>query len=258
MSDNDMFNQNSTPNTPATPEPGQDNLFDDKLKSIVNDQGQPKYADVDTALDALAASQKFIEKLKAEKAAEEAARQAIEDEKNKLESDLEKMGSIDDFVKKLNPNAKPNEPAVTPPVNNGLSEEKVAELLQKQLEQRDVQSQQERNLTEVTNKLSEMYGDKSAEHIKQKAQELGTTTKGLKDLSMSNPTMALALLGTPAKSAPKPSQPSTLNLTAKPNEDPTKPKWDKSATRGGFTSKEMAERWKESSAYTNKRLGLEI
>lgn len=253
MSDNDMFEEEKNVTKPEqveTPPAPPSDPFADKLQAITNENGEPKYKDVETALEALKASQQFIETLKTEKSQTSA-------ELEQARAELEKMGNIDDFVNRIKPDAKTQEKVETPPKTHSLSEEEITELLQKQLDQRDQQSQQARNLEEVTRKLSEMHGDKSAEYIKQRAKELGTTAAELKNLSMANPNMALALLGTPGKTVPKPSQPSTLNLPPNTNEDNPRPKWDRGAARGGLTSAELAERWRQSKDFTNKRIGLE-
>ena len=252
MSDQDMFKEEDTTNTePKQTETQSDaptDPFADKLKEIVNEQGQPKYKDVETALKALKDSQQFIETLKNEKTQTSA-------ELEQARAELARMGNIDDFVKKLNPAATTEEKVETPPATNGLSEEKVKQLLQEHLQQRDSQSQQTKNLAEVTQKLSEMYGDKSAEYIKQRAQELGTTVADLKTLSMTNPRLAIAALGAP-KTKPAASQ-SSVNLPHNPALTNEAPKWERGATRGGLSNKELADRFRQAKEYTNKRIGLE-
>lgn len=254
MSDQDMFNEeeketNTEPKQVETQPDAPADPWADKLKEIVNEQGQPKYKDVETALKALKDSQQFIETLKQEKTQES-------EQLKQARAELERMGNIDDFVKKLNPTATTEEKVETPPATNGLSEEKVKQLLQEHLQQRDVQSQQTQNLAEVTRKLSEMYGDKSSEYIKQRAQELGTTVADLKTLSMTNPKLALAALGTQAKTKAAPSQ-SSVSLPHNPSTSNEAPKWDKGITRGGLSNKELADRFRQAKEYTNKRIGLE-
>lgn len=251
MSDQDPFQTTPQTSTPeATPPSAPADPFVDKLSGITNEHGEPKYKDVETALDALKASQQFIEQLKKENAEQTRIRE-------EREAELAKLGSIEDFVNRIKPAAPTNEPVVTPPASTGLSEEDVAKLLQKQLEQRDAQSQQEKNLTEVTQRLSELHGDKSSAVIQSRAKELGTTPSGLRQLASTNPAMALELLG--AKSStptPAPSQ-SSVHLPHTPKDDNPMPVFEKSTTRGGLTSKEMAERFRKSREYTNKRIGVE-
>ena len=73
MSNENIFNNDSTQNqnsndAVANASNGQsDNSFADLLGSIKNERGEPKYKDVQTALDALKHSQDFIPQLKIEK-----------------------------------------------------------------------------------------------------------------------------------------------------------------------------------------------
>jgi hypothetical protein len=252
MTDQSMFEtpQQPTQTTPATPETNSD-PFVDKLKGIKNENGDPKYKDIGSALDALAASQQFIETLKGEKATLAQKYAALEAEKNEL-------GSIDDFVKKINAPAQPATPTATTATVEGLSEEKVAELLNRTLAQREQQATQGSNLNKVISTLQEKFGAKSQEHISQRALALGTTPAALKELAMNNPAMAIELLsGVAAKTSSSPSQSSIVSNPSPHNANP-KPTWERGAARGGLTNSELAERFKQSKEFTNKRIGLEL
>lgn len=251
MPDQDMFeDQNQQQQKQEeTPPQSQSNPFDDKLKEIVNDKGEPKYRDIETALSALKESQQFIETLKQEK-----SQTSAELEEARVE--LERMGNIDDFVKKLNPPATTKETEETPSKTDSLSEEKVEQLLQKHLQQRDTQSQQRKNLEEVTRKLSDVHGDKSAEFIKQRAKELGTTAADLKQLAMTNPRLAMAALETKAKNNAEPSR-SQMSSTYTPTDDNPLPTWERGAASGGLTDRELGDRFRQAREYTHKRLGVE-
>jgi hypothetical protein len=249
MSDQDIFD-NSNSNSEATPPVRSDDPFSDKLKQIKNEQGEQKYKDIDTALEALKASQEYIKELKAKT-------DATAQEKEALRAELDKMGSIDDFVKRISPTATPEvKDEATPPVNTGLSEEKVAQLIQQQLQSEKQVSQQEKNLDSVVKELSGVYGDKVAEHIKQRAEELSTTPAELKELAKRNPKLALVALKGDAKPNSTPSRSSQSSPLAI-NEGNEKPVFEKGVTQGGFTNQELADRWREVGKYTHKRLGVE-
>lgn len=249
MSDQTMFTNenNEQQETPAKPQP---NPFEDKLKAIRNEDGEPKYKDVETALEALAASQQFIETLKTEK-------RTTEEQLNAMKTELEKMGNIEDFVKRISPNAQePEKKVETPPTVKGLSEEEVRQLLEDSLTQRDKQSKAEQNLNRVVEELSKVHGDKASAYIQMKAKELNTTPAALKELASSNPTMALTLLGSQAKPSSQ-SSPSSINSPRTAPNTNEAPHWEKSAARGGLTNSQLMERWRQSKDYTNKRIGLE-
>lgn len=120
MSDKDLFEEPKEPeqpkNTEVTPSEPQTDPFADKLQEIRNESGEPKYRDVPTALDALKNSQQFIEQLKQEK-------RELEEKYNKTQSELERMGAIEEYVEKLKPsNANADQPKETPKGDGGLSE----------------------------------------------------------------------------------------------------------------------------------------
>lgn len=189
MSDKDLFEEPKEPeqpkNTEVTPSEPQTDPFADKLQEIRNESGEPKYRDVPTALDALKNSQQFIEQLKQEK-------RELEEKYNKTQSELERMGAIEEYVEKLKPsNANADQPKETPKGDGGLSEERVAQLLEERLSAREQQALQAANLEKVVGKLTEAHGDNAAEFIKQRAKELNTSAQELKNLAMSNPSVAL-------------------------------------------------------------------
>lgn len=249
MSDQTIFDDETNTNSPAETKPvSQSNPFVDKLMAIRNEKGEPKYKSVEDALDALAASQQFIETLKGEK-------KPLQEEVEALRAELAKRATLEDFVNKLKPTATPATPSETPSTDAGLSEEKVTQLLENTLEKRERVAAEQRNLDSVVGKLSEQHGDKAVEFIKQRAAELNTTPAALKELAKANPTMALTLLGGGSvKPNASPSQPSLNGVPRTSNAD-EKPK--AGLARGGYSNKELAEHFNKSKAITNKRLGLE-
>lgn len=252
MSDPDLFDENNKQEKPpVTPAAPSSDPFNDKLNEITNEKGEPKYDSVEKALDALKASQDFIEQLKDEKRqVEEIARQR--------EEDLAKMGSIEDFVNRVKPGTKTEETPATPGNSEGLSEEKVGTLFEQKLREREEATRAQGNLDRVISELSKQHGDQAAAHIKQRAQELDTTPAALKDLAQRNPTMALTLLGgSGGKVSTNPSLSST-STSIPQNNGPERPTIErgKGAARGGKTDKELLALWKESANFTNKRLGV--
>lgn len=253
MSDQDIFENKETEEQitqepPVTQEPPSD-PFVDKLSAIKNENGEPKYKDVSTALDALSASQQFIEQLKREK-------REVEEKLLEREEKLQKMGNIDDFVNRITNTAKPQEPAKTTEDSKGISEDMVRQLLEQQLSQREGAAKKQANLDQVVHELNQRYGDQAAARIKDKAKELGTTPEELKELSRNNPKMVLSLF-VDSKVSSAPSQSSTFSPRGSDKIEPPKIENGRGIARGGYTSKEMAELFRKSKEYTNKRLGIE-
>lgn len=250
MPDQDPFNQEQNNQNTGDPSASQIDPFADQLSAIKNDQGEQKYGSVAEALKALNASQQHIKTLESEKRQD---REQLE----QARAELARMGSIDDFVKKISPTAAPTETQETPVVAEGLSEEKVMKMVQDRLEAQSAQAKAEQNLSLVVDKLSSVYGDKTSEHIAAKAAELQTTPAALREMAKSNPSMALTLLGgVPASSSSAPSQSTTIPKLTPPDNNP-KPVIERGIARGGYTNKELVDMFRQSKAYTDKRLGLD-
>ena len=249
MTDQSMFDETKethqeTPDTTPSSDP-----FEDKLKEITNENGEPKYKDVATAIEALKNSQQFIETLKTEK-------RTVEEQYQAMKAEMEKMGNIEDFVNRLKPDAEPKKEVETKTAVQGLSEEEVRKLLEQSLSQREKQSAAENNLRQVTEAVSQMHGDKATSFIKERAKALQTTPAALKELAQSNPTMALTLLGGDVKPSSKSSPSTSIPPMQAPNDNP-KPVFEKGVSRGGMTNAELVARWREVGEYTNKRIGVE-
>lgn len=249
MPDNDIFKEDGTETKTDVSLSSNPDPFNDKLAMIKNDQGEQKYRDVGTALDALNASQAFIETLKTEKA--EMARELEE-----LRVLKEQKQNIDDLILRVNPD-NPTDTTKMTDQNRGMSEEQIARLLEQTIASREAKVAQDKNLGDVVAQLSQIYGDKAAEQIKKRAAELGTTTDSLRDIAKTNPRMALELLvGKPTKPAVNPSQSQIFPPHQVPDDNP-RPSWERSAARGGLSNKELALRWGAVRDYTNKKLGVE-
>jgi hypothetical protein len=247
--DTDTPKQEDTKNS-GDPTPSSTNPFDDKLKAIVNENGEPKYKDVESALEALNHSQKFIDTLKAEK-------QTLEQKFNETQSELEKRESVEDVVKRLTsgkPEDKGNDQSPAP---KGLDEEGIRKLVQAQLDQQTQAQKQNANLSRVISDLTSQYGEQAKEVIRTRAIELNTTPADLENLARTNPAMALGLLG--GGTIKQDGKPSTSSMTPNrttPNNN-EKPVFEKSLTRGGVSNKELVEGWNKVKEYTHKRLGVE-
>lgn len=182
-----VFDQDTTTTTKIeTIVPASVNPFDDKLKEIVNDQGEPKYKDVTSALDALKASQAHIKQLEDEAKARLA-------EQTQLREELKSKEALEDVVRRLQSN---NDPArtVTQP-NASLSEDAIAKTIDRVLSQRDVKVIAQKNVDDVTSVLTTKFGDKTKEVVAAKAAELGMTPRELGELSSNKPMLVLSLFG---------------------------------------------------------------
>jgi hypothetical protein len=253
MSDQDPFSTDTTkqPETGAgEPATSSADPFADQLQGIKNDEGKQKYADVPSALKALEESQSFIARLLEEK-------RQVEQEASTTKEELSKMKTIEDFTNSLKtPDTPATNPEATPKdESKGVDEDTIGQLLEKKLAERESKDSAARNLQSVINDLSELHGDKTAEHIRNVASQLGTTPDKLKELSSENPKLAMTLLGGNKPATPVPT---TSTIAGPRTIDATNPapKWERGAARGGLTDRQLVDRFKQVQAFTNKRIGV--
>lgn len=234
-------------NTPATPEPRQD-VFADKLKEILNENGEPKYKDIATALDALKASQQHIRSIEQEN-------KTYQEKLEEASAELERRKSVEEFADLLTKNTDPQPTSETPAQPEGLSADQIQQIIEGKLQEKEAAAQAAKNLSMVQEAVKQAHGEKAAEFLKNRAVELGMTVDELKDQSARNPRVALTLLDVKAVS----SSPSSSTTTVPRNQQPEneRPVWERGAARGGLTNSELVERFRESSKFTHKRLGIE-
>lgn len=183
----DVFDQNNqNPNNNVAPNVSSD-LLADKLKEIVNEQGQPKYKDPVAALEALKASQEHIKRLEAEKQAEKTLVDSAIAEKTRADA-------LEEIVKRMTGNPNPPKQVETP-TNAGMSEEATRKLLESVLASREAETAAKQNATSVSNALLAKFGDKTKDVVAAKAKELGMTPQELGALSSKSPQMVLTVFG---------------------------------------------------------------
>lgn len=238
MADQALFDANATP---ATPAPGAEpapvaqptippaDLFADQLAGVKNADGQPKYDSVPKALEALGNSQSHISQLENEA-------KARDTELAQLREQAAKHEAVEDVVARLTANK--DEQIQATPQSSGLDQDAVHSVVQQALNAERQTTIRNDNLNSVYGVLTEKFGDKARDVIAEKVQELGTTTEQLKELSMSNPSLVVALFeaGRPLSSNPTSS---THNLPTGNPTDATLERPEKSLLSGA-TSKEQA------------------
>ena len=189
MSEENIFDGNAPADPLAADTTKQDALAPllTKVMEIKNEAGEPKYDSLEKAIDALAASQDYIPKVKGE--AEAAAAKVAA-----LQAQLEATGSVEDIVNKLlESKLEPKEPVQHQEQAKGLNEDDVAKLVRQENERLAAKAKADANAQLVTTKLTEKYGEKAKEEIAKKASELGYTPQRLGELATENPKMVLGL-----------------------------------------------------------------
>lgn len=245
MTDN-VFDQ-KTDDTQVAPPPV--TTLDDKLKSLVNKEGKPKYENAEKAIDALIHSQAHIERLEQEAA--ERNRELEETRQKAAQAE-----ALEAVIERLKPNSQPPEQKQTPS-SNGLSEEATIAQLEKLLEKRETTKIAQANFDAVNAQLLDKFKTPEAAKaaVKAKADELGISTGELAALSMKSPKAVLTYFGETPRTI-QPTTPTSITPLNPPNTDePVKP--PVKSVLSGATSKEQKEHLLAHKAAVYKRHGIE-
>lgn len=186
MTDQSLFEDNqeapqATPEQQSNPS-STENPFADQLGSIRNERGEPKYSDINTALEALKHSQEYIPKLSQEK-------QQLEEQLNELRAKLEAADKISDVLKQTPPSEE------STPASHSYGEADIEKLLEAKLAQREAALKASSNSSRVNQELQARFGANAKAEVSKKASELGLTASELGEMAQSKPDMVLALFG---------------------------------------------------------------
>ena len=190
MADQASIFENNNGGTPPQNTPpgsggnGQPDELTTLLANIKNERGEPKYKSVQDALKALQHSQEYIPSLKQTKDELEAKLQQAIDKANKVDV-LEQ--TILELTQKVG--------TVSNTSNNGLTEEQIADLVNRTLSNAQQETVAKNNIAAVANKAKEVFGDKAEEVFYKKAEELGLTKAEFNALAAKTPQAVLKLIG---------------------------------------------------------------
>ena len=247
----DLFDQNNQDNTNTNVAPVNNNLFEDKLKGIVNEQGQPKYKDIPTALDALTASQEHIKRLEDEAK----AKQSLID--NAI-AEKARADALEEIVGRLSNNSGSQTNTATT-AKEAPSEDAIVAQLENIIARKEAQTNAQKNVQTVTSALITKFGDeaKTKEAVAAKARELGMTSQKLGALSSENPLAVLALFGLTENKSANPTSPSPTPFTQPKNQDGVQLPERSLLSGPGATDAARKAFMKQIKEDTYKRLGVE-
>jgi len=220
-------------------------IWAEKLKTIVREDGTPKYQTVDAALEALTASQNHIAQLEAE--AVVLADKARESET--LKEQLERLGN------KMN-EEKPNS---GPAASGGLSEEAAKELVKNILKGERETEFAINNIKTVQNSLVSKFGSEKAaqDAVVAKAKELGVSLDKLKQDSATSPALVLALFGN-VKPSPAPNTGSINLSTPQPTDAEIKRPETSIISGRGATDRNQTDLMKQIRENIHKKHGITV
>lgn len=166
----DAFGTTNAQDTSTTTSNANDSAFPDLV-------GEGKrYATLEDLAKGKQEADAFIEQLKLENA--------------QMREDLSKRPTIDDIqdIMKLQ-NANQGEPA------SEFDEEALNKIVTSQLSTMKEQERAHNNVKAASDKMVELYGDKAAEQVQAKANELGVTVEYLQGVAAKNPAIFYATMG---------------------------------------------------------------
>lgn len=241
MSD-DIFDTPAPTPSPKEPEPTPVPTpapADTLLASIVNDEGQQKYSDVESALNALKASQEHIKRL--------------EGENSEFRQKAEKGSTMDEIMaaiktSQVKEEPTPAEPAPSPTIDEG----QIANMVQGLIAQTEAEKAAKANIDKVVAAAKEKFGDDATEAFYREAAEKGFDREDINRLAAKNPTAVFNILGI---STGKPNKPdlgesiSTSNFQQPAPEKPGRP-------MAYGSTKDLVSAWRDVSKRVNEKLGV--
>lgn len=189
MSDQDLFDENKV-ETPAegdlteTPAATPDNSAEDLLKSIVNEDGKPKYASAEEALKGAAAAQEHIRRLESEMK-----------ELREKGNATEKLDELMAAVKESKGSGQGGENTST------MKPEDVLGIVKEYLSDAEAAKARDNNIKTVTGHFRTKYGKDASEKLYSKAEDLGFSKSEINSMIANNPDAVLRVLGEDKPSA---------------------------------------------------------
>jgi len=239
----DMFNEeNTTPATPpegvvATPSPTEPNPADQLLKGIVNETGEQKYASVDKALEALAASQSYIKKL--------------ETENSDYRVKGDKATAMEDILAAIK-SRDSGEPAPAPAeATPALDPTQLADMVNGLYNQTKANEVSEANRKAVIEAATAKYGEQVGTKFYEEAAAKGFDKEDINRLAAKNPAAVFSLLNIDGKKDTPLKLESSIR-TEGFQQAPAKPV--RAMAHG--TTGDLLTSWRATVAKVNKDLGI--
>jgi hypothetical protein len=214
MSDQDGTTPTEEPQSTEQPTGIDLDVLAKKIAEIKTEEGEPKYASVEKAVDSIKYREEFVEQLKAENAAEREAREALEQRLAKLETTVSLEEKIAEKI--ASQQSQEERPSAVE-----LDEQKLSELVAAQIAQMDTKKKREANSKKFVEAIASET-DNVEKFIQDKATEVGIGVGTFNDLISQNYEAALKLVGVAPK-APEKTKPN-LNTAGFQQKQEEKPK----------------------------------
>lgn len=183
----DLFNEEQTPETePQTQEQqtqSTPSIADQLLAGLTNANGEQKYSSIEEAFKGFTAAQNHISKLEQETA--------------ELREKANSAKAVEDVLAAIETKGSgTQEQAPAFDIESLDIDSKIQQAIHSKVEA----DKQESNINTVITKAREAFGDKTAEVMTNKAEELGMSQDAVNSLARKSPAAAIKLLGLDTKS----------------------------------------------------------
>lgn len=179
-----------------------------QLNEIKNERGEPKYRSLQDAIVALKHSQEYIPSLTSQLAQRDSELLTARAEAARV-AELER--AVTELTQRNTDTGKPPTAGMTP--------EQIAELVSRQLTERETNQTVAQNISQVRDAAVAAFGNEAQKKYEDKAAELGMTVAELNALAAKSPKAVLGMLGATVKQSPSNIQ-GTVNTAAfQPHQD---------------------------------------
>lgn len=180
-----IFNAAPEVTPPTVPSTQAKDPFEDLLGSIKNERGEQKYKDLADALTGLRNAQEYIPSLKTELSQKDAALAT-------LQAEVLRLQTIESTVEKL---ASQNITEPVKPTAPVIDENRIAQLVNQSLTQRQREDSNKVNLQTVVATLQQSFGADAEKTFYGKAEELGMDKAEINALAAKSPKAVLKMFG---------------------------------------------------------------
>lgn len=200
-----MTDTNQEQEATTVPEEQVASPYDELLASITNEEGKPKYRNVEDALRGNQHAQEHIRNL-------ENDNRKVKEEYNRMEELVRQLSEKEEQAKTNESAATPAE-SESPQPDASLNFDTMYEQFKQRMSAEEQQKRAEANKQKALESVQAKYADKSADFLKEKAAELSVSTDFLLDMAATSPTAFNKALGLDGTSKPSTSWNSSVNTS---------------------------------------------
>jgi len=206
----------------------------DPVKELVGDG--KKYASIEAALASIPHAQNHIKTLETEQAAAKAKLAKFEQEVAELRAEQEKTDKLDTILAKIEASrSTPSDPQAV-----GVDASEISRLVKTTLSEVQESAVKVANQQAANDKMLELFGEKAAEVVANKAKDLGIGIDFLQSTAQRSPKAFFELMGVTKDTTPRTGAMGSINAAAL--QQPAAPM--STIVKAGASTKDMRNAWK--------------